>query len=46
MLRRPPEKIASIVGLKSKKCVPCETGAKPLTDAEIENLRRQVREPS
>ena len=40
---RPPDKIASIIGLKSKKCVPCEAGAKPLTDAEIELLRRQVR---
>ncbi len=34
--------MGKVVGLKSKRCVPCEGGASPLAEAEVENLRRQV----
>ncbi len=34
--------MGKVVGLKSKRCVPCEGGASPLSEAEAELLRRQV----
>ena len=39
---RPPAAMANVIGLRSKRCVPCEAGASPLSDADVENLRRQV----
>ena len=39
---RPPQAMGKVVGLKSKRCVPCEEGAAPMSDAEVEILRRQV----
>lgn len=40
---RPPDGLASLVGLKNRKCLACEGGdVKPLTDSEAEKLRHQV----
>jgi len=30
------------IGLKAKKCAPCEGGGTPLSDVEVEGLRQQV----
>lgn len=42
---RPPEKIREIVGLRNKKCVPCEGGVTPLEESQVNQLRMQVRGP-
>lgn len=34
--------MAEIVGLKNKKCVPCEGGVQPLSESEINRLQKQV----
>eukprot|EP00887_Chlorella_sp_A99_P006532 scaffold3.g6532.t1 len=39
---KPPEKLGEIMGLKNKKCVPCEGGAQALPDAEVNRLRLQA----
>ena len=31
------------MGLKAKKCVPCEGGAQPLPETEVNRLAKQVR---
>lgn len=41
-LRRPPDAIGEIVGLKTKKCVPCEAGTQPLAEPEVNKMRLQV----
>jgi 4a-hydroxytetrahydrobiopterin dehydratase len=39
---RPPERIGEFMGLKNKRCVPCEGGdIKPLEDAQVNRLRLQ-----
>ncbi|KAL6774192.1 RAF2 [Auxenochlorella protothecoides x Auxenochlorella symbiontica] len=41
-LIKPPDGLASLVGLKNRKCLACEGGdVKPLTDSEAEKLRHQ-----
>jgi len=37
--------MGEIVGLKNKKCVPCEGGVQPLPESEINRLQKQVRGP-
>jgi hypothetical protein len=37
--------MGEIVGLKNKKCVPCEGGVQALGDAEVNRLAKQVRPP-
>ncbi len=40
---RPPDKIKEIVGLSSKRCIPCEGGDEPkLSEHDIERLKKQV----
>lgn len=42
-MRRPPDGMGKFVGLKSKRCAPCEGGNVPkLSQAEAEALRIQV----
>lgn len=42
LLRRPPEAMGKIIGLKNKKCVPCEGGALALLpESEVNRLRLQ-----
>ncbi|EFN53382.1 hypothetical protein CHLNCDRAFT_137157 [Chlorella variabilis] len=38
---KPPEAMAEIMGLKAKKCVPCEGGAQPLPETEVNRLAKQ-----
>lgn len=39
---RPPEAMAEIVGLKNRKCVPCEGGVQALGESDINRLQKQV----
>lgn len=40
---KPPEKISEIIGLKSKRCIPCEGGnVQKLEEKEVERLKKQV----
>eukprot|EP00210_Caulerpa_lentillifera_P005339 g5102.t1 len=41
-LIKPPDDMDKILGLKSKRCTPCEGGTPRLTEKEIERLRNQV----
>lgn len=41
-LRRPPQGMEQFVGLKSKKCGPCEGKTPTLSSTEVEGLRQQV----
>jgi hypothetical protein len=34
--------MGELIGLKSKKCVPCEAGAQPLSETEVNRLCQQV----
>ena len=34
--------MGELIGLKSKKCVPCEAGAEPLPESEVNRLCQQV----
>lgn len=38
---KPPEGMGELIGLKSKKCVPCEAGAQPLSETEVNRLCQQ-----
>ena len=40
---RPPDAIKEIVGLSSKRCIPCEGGDVPkLSESDVERLKKQV----
>lgn len=40
---KPPRGMAEVIGLKAKKCVPCEGGTlQPLQPNEVEGMRQQV----
>lgn len=39
---KPPDAIGNIVGLKNKRCVPCEGDVKPLGESDVNKLRLQV----
>lgn len=39
---KPPDKIGEIVGLKNKRCIPCEGDVKPLSESEVNKLVMQV----
>lgn len=38
---KPPEAMAEIVGLKNRKCVPCEGGVQALGESDINRLQKQ-----
>ncbi|CAD7704124.1 unnamed protein product [Ostreobium quekettii] len=39
---KPPEAMSNIMGLKTRKCVPCEQGGEPLPSKEVDLLCNQV----
>ena len=39
---RPPEAMNEIMGLQSKKCVPCEGGVQALGETDVNRLAKQV----